>query len=121
MAWSPDGDLLAIAGGTGRYPYDRAPENGRDFVTIYDRQGELVTTIDALPAEFLYSIRFTADGESVILVILAYGGFDPQVNRVEVRDWRTGDVESTIDADAVLAIPDPTGRVIVTTPDPACR
>lgn len=117
MAWSPDGDLLAIAGGIDHYPLDRPPKNGRDFVTIYDRQGELVTTIDALPAQMLYSIRFTADGESLILVIMAYGGFDPQVSRVEVWDWRTGDVEYTLPADAVLAIPDPTGRVIVTTPD----
>ena len=38
VAWSPDGDLLAVAGGES--------ETTRTAITVFDREGELVTTID---------------------------------------------------------------------------
>ncbi len=90
----------------------------RTRITVVDREGDLVTTIDDFHGHLIYGIRFTPDGESLVLVIRSHGRFDPEVARVEVRDWRTGEVESTIDAAAELAIPDPTGRTILIAPAP---
>ena len=106
--WSPTGEVLAVAGGSGD------DEDG--IVTVFDRHGEIVTTIDEFPGESIEGLRFTPDGESLILVIHARRAFDPNVARIEVRDRGTGAVESTIYTEAVGAIPDPTGRIIATAP-----
>jgi WD40 repeat protein len=108
VAWSPDGDLLAVAGG----------DEDEDWITVVDREGDLVATVDDFEGLLIFGMRFTPDGKSLVLVIRSRGRFDPEVARVEVRDWRTGVVGFTTPAVAELAVPDPTGRIILISPAP---
>ena len=84
ITWSPDGQLLAVAG------FDYLDRPGK--TKIVDRTGELVTE---LPEEANFrpaDVRFTPDGERLVTGRWKVDRSDPTVNGLRVWDWATGDV-----------------------------
>jgi WD40 repeat protein len=105
--WSPDGEVLAVAGG----------DDDATRVSFVDRDGSVVEELRFDPDERIGTARFTSDGESVMVEIEPREGrYEPGVGRVEVWHWRSGELARTIPADAWWAVPSPVDDIIATAP-----
>ena len=109
--WTPDSNVLALAGG----------DRGRGLVRIVDRSGRTITQL-AFPGASVGSARFNRDGERLIVDLEPPGGydpsdpFDPTAGRVEVWDWRDGEIVTTIDVLPWVAVPSPTSDLVAISP-----
>ena len=109
--WTPDSNVLALAG------RDRAG----GLVRIVDRSGRTITQL-AFPGASVGSARFNGDGERLIVDLEPPGNnspadtFDPTAGRVEVWDWRDGEIVTTIDVLPWFAVPSPTGDLVAIGP-----
>ena len=78
----------------------------------------------AFPGTSIGSARFTRDGQELIVDLEPPGGFDvtdaydPTVGRVEIWDWRDGEIVTTIDVLPYTAVPSPTSDLVAITPTP---
>jgi WD40 repeat protein len=99
VAWSADGQLLATA--------EAGDHNGR--VTIRDTSGREVTVLEEEPGARVGSVAFSADGEW--LITTRFGPGTSVTPQVVTWDWRSGEIEQTIDADAAAAVPSTTGLI----------
>jgi WD40 repeat protein/DNA-binding SARP family transcriptional activator len=93
VAWSPQGDALAMANGT---------DPGR--VTVVDRSGEELAVLREEPGAGFGSVAFSRDGR-----LLATGGTiigQDQIFSAEVKvwDWERGEVVRTIEGPADRAV-----------------
>jgi WD40 repeat protein/DNA-binding SARP family transcriptional activator len=98
VTWSPDGGFLAAGGDDG-------------VVTIVDRSGREVTRLEH-PGAAIGSVAFTPDGDRLVATVEAAGPYEPNVGKVVLWDWRAGEIERSIDAEARLAVASPTGDLI---------
>jgi WD40 repeat protein len=98
VTWSPDGGFLAAGGDDG-------------VVTIVDRSGREVTRLEH-PGAAIGSVAFTPDGDRLVATVEAAGPYEPNVGKVVLWDWRVGEIERSIDAEARLALASPTGDLI---------
>jgi WD40 repeat protein len=105
IAWSPDGDLLAIAGG----------EGDTGSVTIVDRSGRTIDVIREDRGVAAGSVAFSADGAQLIMSRLPRGRHDPATGQLVVWDREAGEVVQTLDTAPALAVPSPSGDLIATT------
>ena len=103
--WSPDGQVLAIAGG----------DADGGSVTMVDRSGRTIQVIP-VPGLLVGSLAFMPDGEQLVGTVEALGPYDPAAGRLIVWQWRTGTEVISIDTEAWYAVPGATGEVIVTAP-----
>jgi WD40 repeat protein len=102
VAWSPDGDLLAVAANDG--------STGR--VTILDRSGRVVRVLPVERGIVVGSVAFSPDGEQLITTRGSTMQADPEDDQVVIWDWKARDIERTIAAPAGKAVPSPTGHLI---------
>ncbi len=106
--WSPDSQVLAIAGNDG----------DRGTVTLVDRSGRIITELDLGPGVLGRFARFSHDDETLIAEIVSLDRYDPDVGRVEIWDWRQGELVRTIDTESWSAVPSPAGDLLaVGSPD----
>ena len=109
--WTPDSNVLALAGG----------DRGRGLVRIVDRSGRTITQL-AFPGASVGTVRFSRDGERLIVDLEPPGDndpsdtFDPTAGRVEVWDWRDGEIVTTIDVLPWFAVPSPTSDLVAISP-----
>jgi WD40 repeat protein len=101
--WSPDGQVLAIAGGDA---------NGGS-ITMVDHSGRTIAVIP-VPGLLVNSLAFMPDGERLVLTVEALGPYDPEAGRLMVREWRTGNEVLSIETEAAYAVPSADGDSIVT-------
>jgi WD40 repeat protein len=105
--WSPDGEVLALAGGH---------ERGA-LVRLVDRGGSAVGELRFGEGELVGAARFSHDGASIIVEIEpSIGRYDPDVGRVDVWDWRNAERELTIPADGWFAVPSPVDDIVAIAP-----
>jgi WD40 repeat protein/DNA-binding SARP family transcriptional activator len=102
QAWSPDGELLAVA--------EQRPGGGR--VVILDRAGEQVATLREEAGVGISSVAFDADGSHLVTTRQPPRP-GPVGRAVRIWDWRAGDVVREIETPAVYAEFDPTGRTVL--------
>jgi WD40 repeat protein/DNA-binding SARP family transcriptional activator len=105
VAWSPAGDLLAIAANDGL--------TGR--VTILDRSGR--DAIEPLQETYGFavgSVAFSPDGEQLITTRLPTAQPDPDATQVVIWDWKARKVDQTIATEAWSAVHSPTGHILAT-------
>lgn len=104
VAWSPDGDVLAVAG----FQHNLLP--GKTMIT--DRTGQPVTElgedIDRTPRD----VAFGPEGEHLITQRNSLGRGGPSVDGVRVWDWAEGDVLANIPVSAEVIAVDPSGTRI---------
>jgi WD40 repeat protein len=104
--WSNDGELLAIAG------------VGRDHVatvSVADRRGQLLTTLQ-FPGKLVETARFTADDDRLVIALSETGLYVPGNGRVELWDWRRGEVLRALAVDSWFAEPNPVEPVVAVVP-----
>ena len=104
--WSTDGDLLAVAG------VDR---DHVATVSVVDDSGQLFTTLQ-FPGHLVETARFTGDDDRLVIALSETGPYVSGSGRVELWDWRSGDVLRTFDVDSWGAEPHPTEPVVAIVP-----
>jgi WD40 repeat protein/DNA-binding SARP family transcriptional activator len=105
VAWSPAGDLLAIAANDGL--------TGR--VTILDRAGrEAIEPLQQEHGIAVGSVAFSPEGERLITTRLPTADPDPDAIQVVIWDWKARKIERTIATEALSAVHSPTGHVLAT-------
>jgi WD40 repeat protein/DNA-binding SARP family transcriptional activator len=105
VAWSPAGDLLAIAANDGL--------TGR--VTILDRSGrEAIEPLQQEHGIAVGSVAFSPDGERLITTRLPTAEPDPDAIQVVIWDWKARKIERTIATEASIAVHSPTGHILAT-------
>lgn len=106
LAWSPDGELLAVAGFYSR--------GGAGKIKIVDRSGRQVTEI-VEDANFApWSVEFSPDGEQLVTGRVTLDRQDPTVDGVRVWDWARGEVLTDLPVFAQVVAVDQTGTRIAT-------
>ncbi|HET9665372.1 MAG TPA: hypothetical protein VFP09_01390 [Desertimonas sp.] len=95
FAWSPDGERLAVSDGA----------EGR--LAILDRSGRELTHT-SFSNGWVGHVAFTPDGDRVVTTV--------EPNGVAFWNWRTGEVDLTIETSADLAVPSPSGDLIAVAP-----
>jgi len=105
VAWSPDGQSLAIAG------HD-APTG---IVTVVDRAGRQINHTEFADT-WVGSIRFTPDGRRLVAALEAAGRYEASEGRVVVWDWQTDESGLTIRSETSRAEPSPTGTLVAAGP-----
>ncbi|HKE75536.1 MAG TPA: BTAD domain-containing putative transcriptional regulator [Acidimicrobiales bacterium] len=114
LAWSPDGDRLAIS------TSDDITDDGRidlSSLTIVDRSGkEMAVLREKERGVQIRSIAFTPDGERLIGSRTPMALWDPFFGQVAVWDWRSGQVEPRVDTGQYEAVLSPRADLLVSTP-----
>jgi WD40 repeat protein len=118
VAWSPDGDLLAIS--TFNFTEDpHAPEGvvAHGSLAMVDRSGEEVAFLpdEEEWVQFL-SIAFTPDGEQLIGSRSPGASWLEYFGQVVVWDWTGGRLEHRIDSGGEDAVLSPRADLLVSTP-----
>ena len=90
LAWSGDGEHLAIAYGS---------DEG-SAVAVVDPAGRVQATIDQ-PGFYVPSIAFDASGTRLAVAKNGRSRFDPERDKLEVWDWEQGSVVGVLDVVAV--------------------
>ncbi|MDX1619750.1 MAG: WD40 repeat domain-containing protein, partial [Nitriliruptorales bacterium] len=103
VAWSPDGERLAVAGLDGR-------ASGR--VGIVDRTGKLVTVLTGEANYTTEDVAFSPDGQWLITSRRTVDRDDPTIDGVQVWDWARREVLVDIPVFARWIAIDPTGTRI---------
>ena len=103
VAWSPTGDVLAVAGRQG----------DNELVEIVDTSGREVTIIQEPAGSAIGSVAFTTDGG----LVTTRPPIGSAAGPVVIRNWQDGTVTQTIDTPAVSAVPSPAGDLIATVGD----
>jgi WD40 repeat protein len=93
VAWSPDGEVVAMAGGA-----------NPSRVTILDRSGEQVTVLDEEPGAAFGSVAFSPGGRLVATARTTTGPAEPRDAEVRIWDWEEEEVVRTIDVPADRAV-----------------
>jgi WD domain, G-beta repeat len=101
--WSPDGQVLAIAGG----------DADGGSITLVERSGRTIEVIP-VPGLLVGSLAFMPDGERLVGTVEALGPYYPGAGRVIVWQWRTGTELTSIETEAWYAVPGSGGDTIVT-------
>jgi WD40 repeat protein len=104
-AWSPDGQLLVVAGG----------DDDVGTVTVTDRAGQVRSTLP-FSGTFVQSARFTADDDRLLIAHADDYPYQPGSGRVEVWDWRERRVLRSFEMDAWYAVPHPTKALAAISP-----
>jgi WD40 repeat protein/DNA-binding SARP family transcriptional activator len=89
VAWSPDGNHLAISGGG----------EGGGSVRVVDRSGRSVSELN-VPDGYVESSVFSSDSTRLFMAIEALGPYDPRASRVQIVDWRTRTTIRTVPGEA---------------------
>jgi WD40 repeat protein/DNA-binding SARP family transcriptional activator len=103
LAWSPDGDVLAIAG----------IDQGRGVVSIVDRAGRTVDVLRDESRVEVSSVAFSPDGRLLATTRFPQGVFDPSLAGVRIWDWQGNDVVASIETVGNNVAFDPTGTRLV--------
>ncbi len=103
LGWSGDSQLLAVS--------FELPV--RSEVVIVDRSGTTVGTIHAAPGFGFDSVDLSPNGA---LALVASSRLDTQdtPTKVEIWDWKSGEIVQTVETSATRAAFDPTGERIAT-------
>ncbi|MFP3900652.1 MAG: BTAD domain-containing putative transcriptional regulator [Acidimicrobiia bacterium] len=115
VAWSPDGDILAVATNNVFGPPERLRRTGR--VTIVDRSGREVNVLQEDVGVVVGSVAFSADGAQLVTTrgLGLTGRSDRRPGQLVIWDWRAADVERSIDAPVGKAATSPAGHLVATT------
>ena len=89
VAWSPDGNHLAISGG----------DEGGGSVRVVDRSGRTVSELN-VPDGYVESSVFSSDSTRLFMAIEALGPYHPRASRVQIVDWRTRTTIRTVPGEA---------------------
>jgi WD40 repeat protein len=99
VAWSPDGDLLAIANDA--------------TLSVFDGSGEERAVLRGEPGVFFTSVRFDATGSQLVSTQSWTGRPDFSLLGVRVWDWARGEQVRTIETPAETAVFAPDGESIL--------
>ena len=99
VAWSPDGDLLAIANGAA--------------LSVFDGSGKERAVLRGEPGVFFMSVRFDATGSQLVSTQTWTGRPDFSLLGVRVWDWARGESVRTIETPAENAVFAPDGESIL--------
>jgi WD40 repeat protein/energy-coupling factor transporter ATP-binding protein EcfA2 len=125
VAWSPDGDLLAISTASFTpdadvgFPFTKGePALRADWsVAIVDRSGREVAFLPAEePFVQILSLGFTPDGERLIGSRSPWLPFDSHRGQAAIWNWEDGQLERSIDTGGERAVLSPRGDLVVSTP-----
>ena len=118
VAWSPDGDLLAIATSNSTGIADAVDgEILQGSLAIVDRSGAEVAFLpDAEVSVQIRSIAFTRDGTRLIGSRSPIPIYDPPFGQVAIWDWKGGQLERSIDTGHYEALLSPRADLLVSTP-----
>jgi WD40 repeat protein len=125
VAWSPDGDVLAISTATFTpdadvgFPFTNGePALRADWsVAIVDRSGREVAFLPAEePFVQILSLGFTPDGERLLGSRSPWLPFDAHRGQAAIWNWEDGQLERSIDTGGERAVLSPRGDLVVSTP-----
>lgn len=104
-AWTPDAELLAIAG---------RRTDGPGEVIVVDRAGNRVAEVEEDAAHAPRHVAFGPHGERLVVQRHRLDRNDPSINGVRVWDWADGEILAEVPVFADVMAVDPTGsRVAV--------
>ncbi|HEX5969885.1 MAG TPA: WD40 repeat domain-containing protein, partial [Intrasporangium sp.] len=103
MAWSSNGDLLAVA---------ISPDDGPGQVRVMDESGAEVARLEEEPGQYIRTLSFNRDGTLLAMTRSGITTIDPTRMPVTIWDWKRDEVVRRIDASAELVTFDPQGALI---------
>jgi WD40 repeat protein/DNA-binding SARP family transcriptional activator len=104
VAWSPEGDVLAVAANDGL--------TGR--LTIVDRNGRELTQWQERTGIAIGCAAFSPDGEQLITTRVPTQPPEPAGYEIVIWDWRTWEIERSIATPAGCVVTSPAGNLIAT-------
>jgi WD40 repeat protein len=115
VAWSPDGNHLAISVTTKPDAPDADWDHGS--LAVVDRSGDEVAFVpDEEQWVQIRSLAFTRDGERLIGLRSPINVYDAPFGQVAIWDWKGGQIERRIDTGQYEAVLSPGADLLVSTP-----
>jgi WD40 repeat protein len=103
LGWSDSGDLLAIA--------VNGYKRGDGETVILDRSGAQLAALPEDPGQMPRSVSFSPDGHLLATTRWGFASFvDPTDMNTRIWDWQRGEVVTTLNTFAKLAVFDPTAN-----------